>query len=432
MPASVTSSTRSPARSASTSPGCAPTRCPRSRTPPGRSTRDPEVGGQPPAAGGCPRRRRRRRRPAPRPAAAGASATRPIGVAASTSTPSRSSVPARSSTRPIIPHGVRAGRAAGPYSGAVTAVQQPPRRTEGLSTTADDRVVPSARRRLAPALRNDDRFSGWVATAGGHAARRVPAALAARAAAASSSSTRPTTPRTPGRCGTTATSPATSTARTRRSSTATSTGCGPSSPSMVVHPEAGKWLIGLGEAAVRDGPVRVADRHGGGRHADGAGDGPAGAPADRVDAAGLRGRTAAVLRRPAVRAVAAGAARRLPGVLPAVRGGLPGRRPRLGPRPAGPAGARRTSRWRPRLGPGPGAAVAPVAAGAPGSASAWPARPSGTRSSRSPRSGCWSWLWDAGARRALGVRGRGCARCVVDALPAFGYLVRRRARRLRR
>jgi dolichyl-phosphate-mannose--protein O-mannosyl transferase len=45
----------------------------------------------------------------------------------------------------------------------VTVVQQS-RRAEGLSTTADDRPVPSARRRLAPALRDDDRFTGWVAT----------------------------------------------------------------------------------------------------------------------------------------------------------------------------------------------------------------------------------------------------------------------------
>ena len=46
----------------------------------------------------------------------------------------------------------------------MTAVDQPPRRTTGLSTTADDRVVPSARRRLAPALRDDDRFVAWAAT----------------------------------------------------------------------------------------------------------------------------------------------------------------------------------------------------------------------------------------------------------------------------
>jgi dolichyl-phosphate-mannose-protein mannosyltransferase len=38
------------------------------------------------------------------------------------------------------------------------------RRTAGLSTTADRRVVPSARQRLAPRLRNDDRFAAWAAT----------------------------------------------------------------------------------------------------------------------------------------------------------------------------------------------------------------------------------------------------------------------------
>jgi dolichyl-phosphate-mannose-protein mannosyltransferase len=47
----------------------------------------------------------------------------------------------------------------------VTAVQQP-RRTTGLSSTADDRPVPSARRRLVPLLRADDRFVGWAATVG--------------------------------------------------------------------------------------------------------------------------------------------------------------------------------------------------------------------------------------------------------------------------
>jgi dolichyl-phosphate-mannose-protein mannosyltransferase len=45
----------------------------------------------------------------------------------------------------------------------VTAVQQP-RRTTGLSSTADDRVVPTARRRLVPIVRNDDRAVGWAAT----------------------------------------------------------------------------------------------------------------------------------------------------------------------------------------------------------------------------------------------------------------------------
>ena len=31
-------------------------------------------------------------------------------------------------------------------------------------------------------------------------------------------------------------------------------------PSMIVHPEVGKWLIALGREGVRDGPVRLADR----------------------------------------------------------------------------------------------------------------------------------------------------------------------------
>lgn len=45
----------------------------------------------------------------------------------------------------------------------MTTAQEARRRT-GLSTTADGREVPEARRRLAPALRDDDRFMGWVAT----------------------------------------------------------------------------------------------------------------------------------------------------------------------------------------------------------------------------------------------------------------------------
>jgi dolichyl-phosphate-mannose--protein O-mannosyl transferase len=36
----------------------------------------------------------------------------------------------------------------------------------GLSWTADDRVVPSARRRMVPAVRHSDRFAGWAATVG--------------------------------------------------------------------------------------------------------------------------------------------------------------------------------------------------------------------------------------------------------------------------
>ena len=43
-----------------------------------------------------------------------------------------------------------------------TATQ--PARTTGLSWTADGRNVPSARRRLVPALRHQNRLVGWAVT----------------------------------------------------------------------------------------------------------------------------------------------------------------------------------------------------------------------------------------------------------------------------
>ena len=46
----------------------------------------------------------------------------------------------------------------------MTTTQQRPRRTAGLSWTADGRVVPSARRRMVPAIRHRDPFAGWAAT----------------------------------------------------------------------------------------------------------------------------------------------------------------------------------------------------------------------------------------------------------------------------
>jgi dolichyl-phosphate-mannose--protein O-mannosyl transferase len=45
-------------------------------------------------------------------------------------------------------------------------VTERPRRTTGLSWTADDRLVPSARRRLLPLIAGQDRLVGWVATLG--------------------------------------------------------------------------------------------------------------------------------------------------------------------------------------------------------------------------------------------------------------------------
>ncbi len=46
----------------------------------------------------------------------------------------------------------------------MTVTHPPPRRSMGLSRTADDRVVPSARRRMVPVLPRDEKFVGWAAT----------------------------------------------------------------------------------------------------------------------------------------------------------------------------------------------------------------------------------------------------------------------------
>src|SRR4029079_14200137 len=68
-----------------------------------------------------------------------------------------------------LPRDRRAG-ADPPHRGPLRAGPRPvgcqrPRRAAGRSVTADDRWVPSARARLAPALRNDVRFVAWAATA---------------------------------------------------------------------------------------------------------------------------------------------------------------------------------------------------------------------------------------------------------------------------
>ena len=70
----------------------------------------------------------------------------------------------------------------------------------------------------------------------------------------------------------------------------TTSGVWQDDPSMVVHPEVGKWLIAPGREGVRDGPVRLADRRGRRRVADGAGADPAGTPPHRLDDARLRRR----------------------------------------------------------------------------------------------------------------------------------------------
>ena len=197
---------------------------------------------------------------------------------------------------------------------------------------------------------------------------------------------------------------------------------------MVVHPEVGKWLIGLGEQPLRHRPVRLAGRQRGRRHADGAGDGPAGPPAHRLDAAGLHRRAAALLRRPALRAVAAGAARHLPGVLPALRGLLPGRRPGLGPAPDGAAGADRLPHDGLGLGAGARAALAARGGWRPGCASGLAVRHQVERAG--PARGVRAAGVGLGRRRPPVARRaprRGCARRWSTRVPAFFYLVGGRA-----
>jgi dolichyl-phosphate-mannose-protein mannosyltransferase len=52
-----------------------------------------------------------------------------------------------------------------PYSCAVTVTEEP-RRTQGLSWTADNRVVPSAVRRMVPLITGSNRLVGWLGTFG--------------------------------------------------------------------------------------------------------------------------------------------------------------------------------------------------------------------------------------------------------------------------
>ncbi|HET9758263.1 MAG TPA: phospholipid carrier-dependent glycosyltransferase, partial [Nocardioidaceae bacterium] len=303
----------------------------------------------------------------------------------------------------------------------MTAVQEPTRRTAGLSVTADDRWVPSARARLAPALRNDDRFVAWAATTAitmlalflrlwklgrphaflfdetyyakdawslwhhGYVTGYVDGAndkiLAGHL-----------------------------------------DGLWTSSPSMVVHPEVGKWLIGLGEEIFGMDPFgwRVASAVAGALMV-----GVMIRLARRLTGSTLLGCVAGlllcfdglqlVLSRLALLdifmaffllcAVACLVADRDWGRL---------RLARLVPSDlrttASDWGPVRAMLWRPwRLGAGvffglacatKWNAVYPLAA-----------------------FGVLVWMWDAGARRVIGVRMPRLRSFVVDALPAFGYLV---------
>ena len=349
-----------------------------------------------------------------------------MGVAASTSTPYPSSVPAPSSTgrssrrRP-------GGRAGGTYSGAVTAVQQPPA-APGPLDHGGRRVVPSARRRLAPGCATTTAFTAWAATAraspcwpascgcGSSPAERLPlrrdllrqgrlVAVAPRLRHRLRRRRQPEDPR--GHLDGLWT--------TRRAWSCTPR---PASGSSA-------WA-----RAVRDGPVRLADRLGGRRHADGRGDGPARPPDDRLDrcwaawpdcccastacSSCCRGSRCSTSSWPS------SCSARWPAWSPTATGAAPG----------WPGWCPTGSRC-----PATGGPSGPCCGGRggspPASASAWPARPSGTRSSRSPPSGSWSGCGTRAPAARSGCAGPAalarCRRAACVRLPRA-----RRARRVRR
>ena len=121
-----------------------------------------------------------------------------------------------------------------------------PVRTTSLSWTSQGRVVPSARRRMLPAIRHSDRFTGWAAT------------LAVTLVAGFLRLWKLGTPQEFLFDETYYAKDAWSLIRhgyttgyvqdaDEKITDGTVTGIFTDSPSMIVHPEAGKWLIALGE-----------------------------------------------------------------------------------------------------------------------------------------------------------------------------------------
>ena len=142
---------------------------------------------------------------------------------------------------------------------------------------------------------------------------------------------------------------------------------------------------------------------------------------------------AAGLRRPALRAVAPGPARHLPGLLPAVRGGLRGQRPGLAPRPPGPAARPRRPAGPAAVGTRPRACCSDPGCCSRGSASASRIGTKWTAAYPLAAFGILVWVWSAGARRSFGVRWLAAARrAVVDGLPGVRAAGAGRVLRLRR
>lgn len=302
----------------------------------------------------------------------------------------------------------------------MTTAQEARRRT-GLSTTADGREVPEARQRLAPALRDDDRFIGWVATV---AVTLLAAFLRLRDLGTPHAFLFDETYYAKDAWSLWQHGYVTNYVPDANDKILAGdlNGLFQNTPSMVVHPEVGKWLIGLGEHlfGMDPGGWRVASAVVGtllitvmvrlGR---------------RLTGSTLLGAVAGLLlcfdgmefmlSRLAlldiflafflVCAVHCLVADRDWGRARMAQLVTAGHRP--GPGGWGPV---RGLRWRPwRLAAGicfglacgtKWNAVYPLAA-----------------------FGLLAWMWDAGARRSIGVRSPRLRSFVVDALPAFGYLV---------
>lgn len=302
----------------------------------------------------------------------------------------------------------------------MTTAQEARRRT-GLSTTADGREVPEARQRLAPALRDDDRFIGWVATV---AVTLLAAFLRLRDLGTPHAFLFDETYYAKDAWSLWQHGYVTNYVPDANEKILAGdlNGLFQNTPSMVVHPEVGKWLIGLGEHlfGMDPGGWRVASAVVGtllitvmvrlGR---------------RLTGSTLLGAVAGLLlcfdgmefmlSRLAlldiflafflVCAVHCLVADRDWGRARMAQLVTAGHRP--GPGGWGPV---RGLRWRPwRLAAGicfglacgtKWNAVYPLAA-----------------------FGLLVWMWDAGARRSIGVRSPRLRSFVVDALPAFGYLV---------
>ena len=207
-----------------------------------------------------------------------------------------------------------------------------------------------------------------------------------------------------------------------RSSTATTTGQWTDDPSMIVHPEVGKWLIALGEKAFGMDPFGW-----------------------RVAAAVVGSLMVLVMCRLVRRMTGSTALGLVAGLLLSLdglqfvlsrlalldiflaffillRGHVPGRRPRLVPRQARAPGPRAGERPR-VVRPGAAAAVPALAAGQRRLLGAGDRHQVDGASTRSRRSASWSGCGAPARGARSGCAGRRCARSSPTALPAFVHLV---------